>query len=511
MRRLWMLLLMSLTLTLLSVALLTPASAQSSVGWAGEYFNGAPYIFTGTAGFTQTTSSLNAISLSWTGSPGGSIGADNWSARWTANAALGANTYRFALRADRSARLYVNNSLLINLDSVAVGTTVTADLALAGGIIPMRIEYYDDTGDGFLQMNFAVSSTVPPAATATTAPTSTGSTGTGGTTTNQWSVSYYANTSLSGNPALTATLGSPNVNFGTGSPGAGVPSDGFSARFTATENFTAGVYRFDVSADDGVRVTVGGQRVIDHWYVTDSNLTYTANVVVSGATSVTIEYFENTLGASLFYNVTRVADNTTPSTSFGTSDPRQTAPQQTYTYYAMAKVIAGRLNVREQPTLSSRIVTKLNFGEYYSVIGSNADRSWYQLQIGNITGWAAGTFLRLESQGSVPQTAPTDAQSAVANPFALPPGSVQPVTSSAPSPSGYSLVTTANTIIRSQPTVASSRNGLIPAGFSTPILGRNSTNTWWYINFSFQEGWINASYALVSADMNINAIPVLSQ
>ncbi|MEZ4638095.1 MAG: PA14 domain-containing protein [Caldilineaceae bacterium] len=45
-----------------------------------------------------------------------------------------------------------------------------------------------------------------------------------------------------------------------------VPVDQFSARFERTLNVTGGIYRFSVQADDGVRVWVGGELVIDEWH-----------------------------------------------------------------------------------------------------------------------------------------------------------------------------------------------------------------------------------------------------
>ena len=58
-----------------------------------------------------------------------------------------------------------------------------------------------------------------------------------------------------------------NFDFGTGSPGAacGLSAEYFSARWTRTVNFGAGLYRFSVTGDDGVRVYVGGQLKIDKW------------------------------------------------------------------------------------------------------------------------------------------------------------------------------------------------------------------------------------------------------
>jgi hypothetical protein len=53
-----------------------------------------------------------------------------------------------------------------------------------------------------------------------------------------------------------------------GSPAAGlVGADAFSVRWTNTVNFPKGIYRFRATVDDGVRVFVDDQLVIDGWRV----------------------------------------------------------------------------------------------------------------------------------------------------------------------------------------------------------------------------------------------------
>jgi hypothetical protein len=76
---------------------------------------------------------------------------------------------------------------------------------------------------------------------------------------------YFSDSSLR-QPALTR-VENPAAGFKwTGSPGPGVPADRFSVRWSGTVTPPeAGRYTYCVYADDGVRLWVGGQLVIDAW------------------------------------------------------------------------------------------------------------------------------------------------------------------------------------------------------------------------------------------------------
>lgn len=114
-----------------------------------------------------------------------------------------------------------------------------------------------------------------------------------------WTATYYNNTTLSGAPVLTRQEN--DIFFNTaGSPVAGVAADNFSARWTKTENLPAGAYQFSVTSDDGVRVLVDGNYVINDW--TAHGATAFSGTVNLGAGNhtITIEYFE--LGGDAYIN-----------------------------------------------------------------------------------------------------------------------------------------------------------------------------------------------------------------
>jgi chitinase len=112
----------------------------------------------------------------------------------------------------------------------------------------------------------------------------------------QWLAEYFPNTALSGPPALQRCENGPIDHYWAGSHGspdpARLPVDGFSARWTATLPFAGGNARFVTFTDDGVRVFVGGRKVIDNW--TEHGITMdTASVpLAAGSHTVRMEYFE---------------------------------------------------------------------------------------------------------------------------------------------------------------------------------------------------------------------------
>ena len=108
-----------------------------------------------------------------------------------------------------------------------------------------------------------------------------------------WEVSYWNNKTLSGSPVVHTTESNIDWNWGQGGP-ANVGNDNFSARWTKFIDVEAGSYRFTATADDGIRVYVDDDLVINAWsdhpaqtYVADINLTH-------GHHQVTVEYYEHT-------------------------------------------------------------------------------------------------------------------------------------------------------------------------------------------------------------------------
>ncbi|RME51829.1 MAG: hypothetical protein D6790_19390, partial [Caldilineae bacterium] len=109
-----------------------------------------------------------------------------------------------------------------------------------------------------------------------------------------WHATYWNNTTLFGSPVLQREDPDLNFDWGTGSPASAVHPDRFSARWTRYISVTPGMYTFQAESDDGIRVWVDGDLVIDAWW-DHGALTFTGTKYLgAGHHLVKVEYYENT-------------------------------------------------------------------------------------------------------------------------------------------------------------------------------------------------------------------------
>jgi len=159
--------------------------------------------------------------------------------------------------------------------------------------------------------------TPPPPVAATATPTSTPP-----PVITDWLGEYFAGQSLAGAPVLVRNDTSIDFNWGLGSPAAGVPVDQFSARWTRQLNFREAHYRFTVWADDGVRLWVDGELLIDQWRDGVIEGLAVERFMPGGRHSLRLEYYENTGGAMVRFVLERVqAPTATPSPTPSPTQP----------------------------------------------------------------------------------------------------------------------------------------------------------------------------------------------
>jgi hypothetical protein len=110
---------------------------------------------------------------------------------------------------------------------------------------------------------------------------------------------YFNNTDLSGKPLFTRCEEAPiNQNWASSGPGNGIGSDNFSVRWSGTFDFDKAAYNFVATADDGVRVWLDDNQIINNWQ--DQGLTpnLATRQVSAGKHTLRIEYYEHDGGAA---------------------------------------------------------------------------------------------------------------------------------------------------------------------------------------------------------------------
>ena len=237
-----------------------------------------------------------------TSSPGPGVPADNFSVRWSGEVqAVEAGSYQFRTNSDDGVRVWVNGALVID-NWTPHGPTLdtSSSIALAAGQrVSIVVEFQEYGGGALLQLSWlrpgAAWAPVPASQLiAPGAPPAAGS-GTG------LQARYFANADLQGTAVL-SRVEAPNFDWGSGSPGAAVPADFFSARWSGeVQAIEAGNHQFRTNSDDGVRVWVNGTLVIDNWTPHGPTLDTSAAITLAAGqrVSIVVEFQEYTGGAVL--------------------------------------------------------------------------------------------------------------------------------------------------------------------------------------------------------------------
>ena len=192
--------------------------------------------------------------------------------RWSRRIPFPAGSYRFLAEADGGLRLIVDGQMLIDQwqDNGAL-TTYTATTELAEGEHEIEVAYLDQQGAASVALRWEALNTFA-----------------------DWRGEYFANPDLSGEPALVRNDTAVDFDWGDASPAPGlVPADEFSARWTRTLPFTQGIYRFSITANDGARVLVDNQVVIDAWSGPSDQASTADTPLTQGDHQITVQFFDN--------------------------------------------------------------------------------------------------------------------------------------------------------------------------------------------------------------------------
>ncbi len=246
-------------------------AAQSTGTWSGTYFANANL-----EGNPAVTRDDANIDFAWgNAAPATALPASNFSVRWTRWVLFDSpGTWTLTTINNDGIRLYVDDNLVIDswTDQAVTAHTVTVNLTQAFHLI--RVEYYDRSGSSLVRLQM-ISANFP-----------------------DWRGEYYGNANLQGTPAFVRNDSTLNFTFGSAGPGGGVPGAGFSVRWTRSQYLDAGRYRFTTLSDDGARLWVDNQLLVDQWHDQVPTNWSGEIALTTGNHLIRMEYF-NHLGTGL--------------------------------------------------------------------------------------------------------------------------------------------------------------------------------------------------------------------
>ncbi|MEP7103309.1 MAG: PA14 domain-containing protein [Candidatus Dojkabacteria bacterium] len=258
--------------------------------FTAQYFNNQT--LTGTPALTRCESLVQ--NFWWDGdSPDPSVNADNFSARYQGNINFAAGNYTFHTNSDNGIRVWVDNTLRIDNWTSHSWENNDYDITLTSGIHSVKVEYYEATGDAVVALVWyqygGNCNTIP---------------------SDLYCVEYFNNSTLSGSPVFVAVQNGVDADWQQWGPGHGITNDdAFSLRWRGNFTFTGETYEFGTASDDGVRVWLDNQAVIDSWGPHGYQEDYKTINVSAGVHQVKGEYREIGGGASVWQYFEPVDNN----------------------------------------------------------------------------------------------------------------------------------------------------------------------------------------------------------
>ena len=254
-------------------------------GLHGLYFNGTNF-----NNLVQARTDTQ-IQFDWgTSIPISGVGVDNFSVSWAGDIRVPtSSTYTFYTVSDDGVRLWVNNQQIINNWTNHAPTTNSGSINLnAGQSYKIKLEYYENTGGATIRLDWSGPGLSRQALTLT-------------------NLSFcpfdgeYFNGEGFRDLALTRIDNSIWFNWGTGSPAPGVNADGFSIRWTGVVKPPMdGDYTFTTVSDDGVRLYIDDQLLIDNWTLHgETTNTGTIHLNANQNYYLRLEYFDRTGNATI--------------------------------------------------------------------------------------------------------------------------------------------------------------------------------------------------------------------
>ena len=242
--------------------------------WRGDYWNNPNQ-----SGPPLLTRNDLVIFFNWgKGTAASNLGVDHFSARWQRTLNFDAGIYRFNIEVDDGFRLYIDNVLVLDEWEEGAARTYTVDVPLSTGLHNIQVDYFERTGVALMRFWWERNDSF-----------------------SGWKGEYFGNRALQGNPVLVRDEPQIDFNWGEGRPAENLPADHFSARWQRRVSFEPGTYRFFLRIDDGARVYLDSQLILDAW---EDGADRTVNVDVTlpaGERALQIDYFESSGAARVSF------------------------------------------------------------------------------------------------------------------------------------------------------------------------------------------------------------------
>jgi hypothetical protein len=244
--------------------------------WQGDYF-AEPWV----EGGYDRTQMDSSIQFDWGSDCPEDLPCDSFSIQWTASPLLQAGTHRLFMYADEGFRLFVDGRLRDrggwdlneaggsqdNMIDMYVATTqqkeITFDFHDQGGLAEARLWIQPLNQPKF-------------------------------------KVEFFGNPFLNGAPVATEYYHAAFEDWGYGRAHEDLPSaDTFSIRWSGDRFFHAGCYIFFVYVDDGARLWIDDEQLIDEWFSRRGTYNSLVTCLTTGYHEVILEYYESTNEAEI--------------------------------------------------------------------------------------------------------------------------------------------------------------------------------------------------------------------
>ena len=251
-----------------------------------------------------------------------------------------------------------NESLILSLLGFRAQINVGAANADAQGSFATSITLPTDWGaptatvlartlDGSLQTTAVFQVLLPtntPAPTRTPPPTLTPIVITG------WKGEYFNNPFLRGNSLVIQDDSNIDFDWGFTPPAPGMPNARYSARWTRTLYFSAGYYRFSAYVDDGMRIWLDENLIMDEWHPA-SGQQYNRDVdLVDGLHTLRVEYYQDTGPAYAHASWQQIPPPTVTPPPTHTLTPPTATLQPTHTLTPPAVTVTATVTVTASST-----------------------------------------------------------------------------------------------------------------------------------------------------------------